>query len=261
MSVSVELSIEDSVAVITLNDVARKNAMTVELGERFEAQVKKVLGQPVLPRAVVITGAGGAFSAGGDLKMLEAFITAPALESREAMSAFYARFLSLLELPMPVIAAIDGPAIGAGLCVAAACDVLVVSEDAKLAFNFVRLGLHPGMGATYFLPRKVGAQKAASLLFTGRMFDGREAVALGLAMESTPRGQALDRAVALAKDIAAASPLAVRALKATLRVDHAELDAALAREAEAQAASYKTKDFAEGLAAMKARRAAVFEEK
>lgn len=259
MSASVELTIVDSVAVVTLNDVARKNAMTVELGEAFKARVKEVLGQAVLPRAVVITGAGGAFSAGGDLKMLEDFIAAPAAETRDSMRAFYARFLSLLELPMPVIAAIEGPAIGAGLCVATACDLLVVSEEAKLAFNFVKLGLHPGMGATYFVPRRLGAQRAASVLLSGRMFDGREAVTLGLAMESTPKGQALERAMAIAKDLAAASPLAVRALKANLHVDHAELDAALARESEAQAVSYKTRDFAEGIAALKARRTAVFE--
>jgi enoyl-CoA hydratase/carnithine racemase len=209
-------------------------------------------------RAVVLTGAGGAFSAGGDLAMLERLRSLPFEEARRFMLSFYARYLSVLDLPVPVVAAIEGPAIGAGLCVALACDVVVVSEDSKLALNFVQLGLHPGMGATYLTPRKVGAQRAAELLLTGRRFDGREAQAMGLALEAAPAGQVLPKAMALAKQIASGGPLAVRALRRGLSVDRPALQAALEREALAQAESYGSADLGEGLRAAAERRAPNF---
>ncbi|MFP2933915.1 enoyl-CoA hydratase/isomerase family protein [Pyxidicoccus sp. 3LG] len=165
------LEVEGAVATLTLNDTARRNVMTPELGDALRARVEALRQRPDV-RAVVLTGAGGAFSAGGDLKMLERLRKSSFEYARTFMLDFYARYLSVLDLPMPTVAAVDGPAIGAGLCVALACDLCVVGEDAKLALNFVQLGLHPGMGATYFVPRRAGAQAAAELLLTGRRFDG-----------------------------------------------------------------------------------------
>ncbi len=254
---SVDLSFEAGVALLTLNDVARKNAMSPELGDLLQARVGELLGRADV-RAVVLTGAGGAFSAGGDLAMLERLRSLPFEEARRFMLSFYARYLSVLDLPVPVVAAIEGPAIGAGLCVALACDVVVVGEDSKLALNFVQLGLHPGMGATYLTPRKVGAQRAAELLLTGRRFDGREAQAMGLALEAAPAGQVLPKAMALAKQIASGGPLAVRALRRGLAVDRPALQAALEREALAQAESYGSADLGEGLRAAAERRAPNF---
>lgn len=254
---SVDLSFEAGVALLTLNDVARKNAMSPELGDLLQARVGELLGRADV-RAVVLTGAGGAFSAGGDLAMLERLRSQPFEEARRFMLSFYARYLSVLDLPVPVVAAIEGPAIGAGLCVALACDVVVVGEDSKLALNFVQLGLHPGMGATYLTPRKVGAQRAAELLLTGRRFDGREAQAMGLALEAAPAGQVLPKAMALAKQIASGGPLAVRALRRGLAVDRPALQAALEREALAQAESYGSADLGEGLRAAAERRAPNF---
>jgi enoyl-CoA hydratase/carnithine racemase len=254
---SVDLSFEAGVALLTLNDVARKNAMSPELGDLLQARVGELLGRADV-RAVVLTGAGGAFSAGGDLAMLERLRSLPFEEARRFMLSFYGRYLSVLDLPVPVVAAIEGPAIGAGLCVALACDVVVVGEDSKLALNFVQLGLHPGMGATYLTPRKVGAQRAAELLLTGRRFDGREAQAMGLALEAAPAGQVLARALGLAKQIASGGPLAVRALRRGLAVDRVALQAALEREALAQAESYGSADLGEGLRAAAERRAPNF---
>jgi enoyl-CoA hydratase/carnithine racemase len=254
---SVDLSFEAGVALLTLNDVARKNAMSPELGDLLQARVGELLGRADV-RAVVLTGAGGAFSAGGDLAMLERLRSLPFEEARRFMLSFYGRYLSVLDLPVPVVAAIEGPAIGAGLCVALACDVVVVGEDSKLALNFVQLGLHPGMGATYLTPRKVGAQRAAELLLTGRRFDGREAQAMGLALEAAPAGQVLPRALGLAKQIASGGPLAVRALRRGLAVDRVALQAALEREALAQAESYGSADLGEGLRAAAERRAPNF---
>jgi enoyl-CoA hydratase/carnithine racemase len=257
MSIAVHLTFEGPVARLTLDDTARKNAMSPELGDLLAARVRELQAHPEV-RAVVLTGAGGAFSAGGDLGMLERLRQSTFEEARAFMRSFYARYLSLLDLGVPTIAAIEGPAIGAGLCVALACDLVVVGEDSKLALNFVQLGLHPGMGATYLAPRRVGAQRAAELLLTGRRFDGKDAAAMGLALEAVPREQVLPRATALAQQVAANAPLAVKALRRALAVDRAALDAALEHEARAQAESYGSVDLGEGLAAAAQRRAPVF---
>ncbi|WP_426755151.1 enoyl-CoA hydratase/isomerase family protein [Myxococcus sp. Y35] len=251
------LEVEGAVATLTLHDTARRNVMTPELGDALRARVEALKLRDDV-RAVVLTGAGGAFSAGGDLKMLERLRQASFEEARTFMLDFYARYLSVLELPVPVIAAVDGPAIGAGLCVALACDLCLVAEDSKLALNFVQLGLHPGMGATYLAPYRAGAQAGAELLLTGRRFDGKEAVRLGLALEAAPSGQVLARARELAGRIAANAPLAVRALKTRLGVDRTQLLRALEAEARFQAESYGSEDLGEGLAAAAERRAPVF---
>jgi enoyl-CoA hydratase/carnithine racemase len=253
----VDVAVEDGVAVLTLVDVVRKNAMTEALGDAVRDAVL-ALRQRNDVRAVVVTGAGEAFSAGGDLAMLEQLRQASFAEARSHMLAFYARYLSLLDLDVPTIAAVRGPAIGAGLCVATACDLMVVADDATLAFNFVGLGLHPGMGASYFLPRRVGHQRAAELLFTGRRFTGRDAVAMGLALDAVTAEAVVGRAVGLARQIATQSGEAVRALCRTLEVDRTMLRAALEREASAQAGSYASDDLREGLAALRERRAPRF---
>jgi enoyl-CoA hydratase/carnithine racemase len=245
------------VAVLVFSDTARKNAMTPELGDALAAAVAELRGDDSV-RAVVLTGAGGAFSAGGDLRMLEKLRTVSPDESRAFMLGFYRRYLSILDLEVPTVAAVEGPAIGAGLCVALACDACVVDEDAKLALNFVALGLHPGMGATFLLPRRVGTQRAMELLCTGRRFDGREAVSMGIALRATPAARVREEALALARTFAANAPMVVRAIKDRLGVDRSALDAALAFEAEQQSRSYASADFAEGLVAAAERRAPQF---
>lgn len=247
---------EGGVVVIVLDDEKRKNAMTAELGAAFrdalvglEAECERGI-----VRAAVITGAGDAFSGGGDLAMLERLRASSFTESYEFMLGFYRRYLAVMDLPVPTIAAVRGPAIGAGLAMALACDVVLFSEDAKLAVNFVALGLHPGMGVTYLLPLRVGAERARELLFTGRRFTGREAAAMGMGLEALPDAEVMPRALALAGQIAQAGPLAVRACKKSLGFDRQALDRALEREAFAQAQSYASADLGEGLAAAKEKR-------
>ena len=255
---AVLVEVVDQVAPVTLNAPRRRNAMTPELGDALAAAVARLRDEPDV-RAVVLTGAGDAFSGGGDLKMLERLRAARFMDARAFMLDFYARYLSVTTLTVPTVAAVRGAAIGAGLCVALACDLCVVDADAKLALNFSQLGLHPGMGATYLLPRRVGAQRAAELLLTGRRFSGVEAAQMGVALEAVEATDVLSRAQALAGQIARNAPLAVRALKATLGLDHAALRAALENEAFRQAESYGSDDLAEGLAAALARRPAVFQ--
>lgn len=254
---AVHVTIRHHVATVTLDDAPRKNAMTAEMGNAFRDAIVRLRSDPSV-RAVVVTGAGGAFSAGGDLKMIETVRGLGFEQARAFMTDFYARFLVVTELRVPTIAAVQGAAMGAGLCVAMACDLCIVDEDAKLGLNFVQLGLHPGMGATYLAPRRAGALRAAELLYTGRRFDGREAVSLGIALRAVPGARVNDDAQELARQIASGAPLAVRALKSELGVDRAALDEALELEARFQAESYGSRDLAEGLAAAVAKRAPVF---
>jgi enoyl-CoA hydratase len=251
---------DDGVAVLTLDDPGRRNAMTDEMGDALAASTAELAGDEQL-RAVVLTGAPPAFSAGGDLAMLEDLARRTrddAFDATETMRAFYRRFLTVRELPVPVIAAINGHAVGAGLCVALACDLRIVAADAKVGLNFARLGLHPGMGGSWLLPRTVDPQRAAAWLYTGRLVSGAEAADAGLALESTPAGDVLPRALELAAEIAAASPVVVRQLKVTLAADAPDLDSALGREAACQAVNYGTEDLREGLSAGRDRRSPAF---
>jgi len=260
------LSREGGVATLTFNDPERRNAMTEAMGEAFAALLAE-LSRDASLRALVLTGAGRAFSAGGDLDFIEARAEAgradpggPARRrNREAMRAFYGLFLAVRDLPCPSIAALNGAAVGAGLCVALACDLRVAARDARLGLNFVRLGIHPGMGATWILPRLVGAAHAADLLLSGRTIDGEEAARMGLVNRCVERDAVLAEARALAGELAAAAPAALRGTRAALaRAPHVSLDDQLAFEAARQAECYETDDLREGLAAARAKRAPVF---
>jgi len=251
---------DGAVATLVLNDPARRNALSAAMGEALLARVGELGRDPGL-RAVLLTGAGAAFSAGGDLEMLEARAreaaagpeALPAL--RDAMRGFYGLFLSLRDLPCPTIAACHGAAMGAGLCLALACDLRLVAEGARLSLNFVRLGLTPGMGATWLLPRLVGPALAAELLYTGRVMSGGEACRIGLASQLLAPEDLLPAARELAAEIARAAPLAVRGVKrALLRSPGAELPDQLGFEALVQARSFASADAREGLLALRERR-------
>ncbi len=252
---------QDGIATLTIDDPDRRNAMTAAMGAELSDRCDELAADPQL-RAVVVTGTPPAFSAGGDLDMLEDLARRTREEGFDAtttMRSFYARFLRVGDLPVPVIAAVNGHAVGAGLCVALAADLRIVAADAKVGLNFSRLGLHPGMGATWYLPRLLGAERAAAWLYTGALHDAGVAVAQGLALEAVEATEVLPRAVALAREIAAASPVVVRQLKRSLRLSP-QLDraASLEVEAAAQAASYGSADLAEGLAAARERRSPDF---
>ncbi|WP_052668139.1 enoyl-CoA hydratase/isomerase family protein [Nitriliruptor alkaliphilus] len=251
---------DDGVAVLTLDDPERRNAMTEAMGDDLTARCAE-LADDTDVRAVVLTGAPPAFSAGGDLAMLEDLgrrTRDEGFDAADHMRAFYRRFLAVRDLPQPVIAAINGHAVGAGLCVALACDLRLVASEAKVGLNFARLGLHPGMGGSWLLPRTLSDQQAKLWLYTGRLFGGEEAAAAGLALEARPADEVLPAALALATEIAGASPVVVRQLKTTLATLPADLDAALDREAAAQAVNYGSQDLVEGLAAGRERRAPDF---
>src|SRR5690606_27747854 len=154
---------------------------------------------------------------------------------------------------------IQGHAVGGGFGLSLLCDVRIASESAKLGTNFARLGLHSGLGISFLLPRLVGVSRAAELLFTGKTISGQEAACWGLVSQALPTSQVLPAALDLAREIAAAAPIAVRGMKASLYegLDWRVREAALS-EAYRQAETLETQDLMEGLAAMRERRAPQF---
>ena len=261
MSDLVQLERDGHVATLRFHDPERRNAMTRAMGEAFAERIAELRDDASL-RCLVLTGAGRAFSAGGDLGMIggqaDQGAAAPGRARRpirDQMRSFYTLFLSVRELPCPTIAAINGHAVGAGLCVALACDLRIVSREAKLGLNFTKLALHPGMGATWTLPRLVGPAKAAELLFTSRLVRGDEAAEIGLANRCVEPEQVLPVAHELAAEIAGCAPLAVRGVKRALaRSADATLEDQLSFEASEQSVCFESADVHEGLAAARERR-------
>ncbi|HEU0033285.1 MAG TPA: enoyl-CoA hydratase-related protein [Kofleriaceae bacterium] len=245
----------NAIGVLTLNRPDNRNSMTPELLDAFLAASAEARADTEA-RCVVVTGTGASFSAGADFKStLQRSGEAPSDRS----FAMYEPFLSLLDIAVPVIGALNGHAVGGGFGLALVCDLRIGALDAKYGANFVKLGLAPGMAISYLLPRLIGMARASELLFTGRLVDGREAEALGILNRAVPAGDVLAEAMQLARTIADNAPLAVRATK---RAIHRGLelhvrDGARA-EAYAQAESLATDDAREGIAALLAKRPPTF---
>lgn len=240
---------DDGVGVITLNRPDNRNSMTEEILEGFRARVAEGRADRDL-RCLVVTGSGRCFSAGADFKSQIQRDDADR-QPHERSFAMYEPFLSLLEVEVPVVGALNGHAIGGGFGLALVCDLRYAREDAKYGANFTRLGLHPGMAVSYLLPRLVGLPRAADWLYTGRLFDGREGADAGVFNEALPGDAVLPRAMEVARAIAANAPVAVRATKRSLTQGLGwEPVAAAYREAYAQAATVATEDAKEGMRAL-----------
>lgn len=248
---------DDGVAVVTLDDAPRRNAMTAELTAAWAVTMDALAHDGGL-RALVLTGAGPSFSSGGDLGWIagDPGETVEALRTR--MLDFYRTWLAVLDLDVPTVAAVNGPAVGAGLCLALACDLRVAAPSAVFSAPFVRLGMHPGMGATSLLPGAVGAALARDMLLTGRPVDADEALRAGLVSRILPADGFLEAALEVGRAIAATAPIASRATTASLRPRAADLDATLRHEAAEQAATLVSDDLQEGLSAARQRRTPVF---
>jgi len=256
---------DGDVVTLHFNDPDRMNAMSRAMGHAFSDQIARLACDERL-RAVVLTGEGRAFSAGGDLDMLQAQADRGAAGPgsawrgiRDEMTSFYRLFLAVRDLPCPTIAAIQGPAIGAGFCVALGCDFRYTARDAKLGLNFTRIGVHPGMGATWTLPRLVGPALAAELLYTSRIIDGEEAGRIGLANRVFSKDEVLAQAQRTAAEIAGNGPAAVRAVKRALsRTENVSLEDQLQFEASEQARNFESTDAQEGIAAVREKRSPSF---
>lgn len=248
------------VGIVTLNRPDNRNSMTADLLAGFAAAVDEARADAGA-RVVVVTGRGSCFSAGADFRsQIQAEGDGRSLMPHEKSFAMYTPFLSVLDLEVPVIAALNGHAVGGGFGLSLVCDVRVAHEDAKYGANFARLGLHPGLGISYLLPRLIGASRAAELLFTGRLVSGAEAERIGLVSRAVPGAEVVPVAMALADEIAQAAPAAVRMTKRSMRQSLGwDVRGAALSEAYAQAATIETSDFREGMAALLEKRPPRFE--
>jgi len=252
--------VRDAVATLTLNRPERLNALGDTLRDDLHDAVQRA-GADSDVRAIVLTGAGKGFCSGGDVKAMNEAREARAERSIvDKVAPQRDRVLvAMRDAPQPIIAAVNGAAAGAGMNLALACDIRLAATTARFGQTFVRRGLHPDWGGTYFLPRIVGLAKACELIFTGEMIDAQEALSLGIVTAVYPPEHLLPAARDLAAKIAAGPPLAIRlARRALYRNQAADLEAALEFETFAQNVCAETEDAREGIRAFVEKRAPKF---
>ena len=242
-----DVRVEERVATLTLADPERRNALTLETVDAIsdaldELELREDVG------ALVVTGAGRAFCAGADLAILET-------TDREGLRRIYEAFLRVARSPLPSIAAVNGPAVGAGFNLALCCDVRIAARSARFVTRFLDIGLHPGGGHTWLLQRAIGPSAAAAMLLFADDADGERAAQIGLALRCVDDDALLDQATALARRAAGAPPELVHRVKETLRATATldEHDAAVELELDAQEWSTQQEFFRAGIAALRAR--------
>lgn len=246
------------IAVVTFDLPGRRNSMSTAMTASWVRLMGLLRQDPDLA-ALVVTGEGSAFNAGGDLSWIVSEPDAQVADLRTRMLDFYRSWLTVKQLEVPTIAAINGHAIGAGFALALAMDIRYAAADAKLGVPFTSLGLHPGMATTWSLPDVAGHAVARDLLLTGRIVTGQEAVGLGLVSLAAPADEVLGHALAAAERVAAAAPVATRlTLQAVRDGGHASYERALEWEALAQAVTLATDDLHEGIAAAAEKRRPTF---
>jgi enoyl-CoA hydratase/carnithine racemase len=248
----------EGVVLLTLDNPGMRNAMSDEMTSSWVAAIDQIAADPSV-RAVVVTGEGSAFCSGGNTSWIASEPDASVDRLRSRMLPFYRAWLSIRRLEVPTIAAVNGAAIGAGLCLALACDIRYAAAGAKLGVPFNKLGMHAGMAGTWLLPNVVGPAHARDLLLTGRVVEAEEALRLGLVSRVIDKGSFLDEVLATAAGIAATAPIAARLTKIALADGgHADFEAALQWEALAQPMTLATADLQEGIAAAKEKRSPQF---
>jgi 2-(1,2-epoxy-1,2-dihydrophenyl)acetyl-CoA isomerase len=244
---AVLFTVKDQVATITLNNPAHRNALGDAVKRALTEAVQAVQADPDI-RALVITGAGGVFCAGGDIRAMQGAV----LDSagwRDRMLAARDVVLPLVQLDRPVIAAVDGAAFGAGFSLALAADFVLASPTARFCMSFMRVGLVPDWGSLHTLPRIVGVQRAKELMLSAREVDANEAKTLGIVMEIHAQPELLARAQAMAASFVHASPTAVSMTKRALAASpHNDLGAMLDLEANAQAVAFMTPQHRDAIA-------------
>ena len=251
---------QDHIVTLTMNEPERRNPLTGNTAvAEFLAAIDRIHADHSV-RAVILTGAGSAFSSGGNVRDMGRYADMPALELRREYRLGIQRLpQALFNLEVPVIAAVNGHAIGAGLDLACMCDIRVAAEEAKFAESFVKLGIIPGDGGAWLLPRIVGFSKASEMALTGDIIDAQEALRFGLVSKVVPADQLMDEAMAIAKKIASNPPHAVRMTKRLLREgSQTGLKNILEASAAFQAICHTTEDHDEAVNAFLEKRTPTF---
>ena len=252
-------TIEDGVAMLTFNRPERMNALSTPIMEGLLHGLPRLAGDPGV-RVIVLTGAGRAFCAGGDVKsMAEGGEERSAAEATARLRSRMEVSRILHELPKPTIAMINGPAAGAGLAFALACDLRIAGASARLVTAFVKVGFSGDFGGSFFLTRLVGTAKARELYFTGRPVDAQEALSLGLVNRVVPDDQLADATMELARSLAQGPQIALGLMKRNLNcAESSGLAELLHLEAANQVLTGRTEDHREAAKAFVEKRAPVF---
>jgi 2-(1,2-epoxy-1,2-dihydrophenyl)acetyl-CoA isomerase len=253
----VVLDVAGAVARLTLNRPGSGNAIDAQLGRSFRAHAESLVGRDDV-RAVLLTGAGATFCVGGDLAYFAA-TDDPGAALHTLATDLHAGIEALRSIDSPVIAAVQGAAAGAGLSLVAGADLVVAADDAKLTMAYTAVGLSPDGGATWFLPRLIGARRTAELALTNRRLSAAEALDWGIVSQVVPVDELLTTAESLATNIAAGPTSAFGRVKRLLAASSTTgLSEQLAAEADAIAACAAGADGAEGIAAFLEKRRPTF---
>ena len=254
---------EGRIVTLTMNSDETRNAISSdEMIDTFEAAARKINRDDSVS-VVILTGEGKAFSSGGNVKDMHdksGMFGGTPVELREGYRRGIQRIpLAMHNLEVPLIAAVNGPAIGAGCDLAMMCDMRIASDRAKFAESFAKIGIIPGDGGAWFLPRVIGMSRACEMAFTGEAVDAETALAWGMVSEVTSPDQLLERANHLAERIAVNPPRALRMTKKLLKEGQkVSLETLLELSASMQDLAHHTADHEEAIAAMLEKRAAVF---
>jgi len=252
----------NGVVILTMNQPQLRNVLTgnAAVGDFVEA-CDRIQSDPSV-RVAIVTANGPVFSSGGNIQVMKEYIEQdvdPALIREEYRTGIQRLTRALFSLEVPLIAAINGPAIGAGCDLACMCDIRIASENAKFAESFVKMGLVAGDGGGWFLPRIVGMSRAAEMTFTGDALDAAQALACGLVSRVVTEDRLLDDALELAARIAANPARVVRMSKRLLREGQgASLDSLLEMSAGFQAIAHKSSDHKEAVLSFIEKRTPVF---
>jgi enoyl-CoA hydratase/carnithine racemase len=254
----IEYSVVEHVALILLNRPERKNAFTLDMLDVW-ADALRTAERDDQVRAVVLTGSGDTFCAGVDLSVLSQIEPVPLARKQMLTERVHRVLQATTELRKPLIAAINGAAVGAGLDMALAADLRFAGESARMSEGYIRIGLVPGDGGCYFLPRIVGPAKALELLLTGDFVDAREALSIGLVNRTYPDDELLRATIDFAHTLSALAPIAVSLIKRTVyQSTDMSLTASLDLISSHMAVVQSTEDYAEARAALAEMRPPVF---
>jgi enoyl-CoA hydratase/carnithine racemase len=262
----ITLERQGAVAILTLNRPESLNALGAPGdGDQIRAACEEVNADPTI-RAVILTGAGRAFSAGGDVKAMknrEGAFGGGGVGIRDNYRNNIHRLVrSIYGLEVPSIAAVNGAAIGLGCDVACMCDIRIASDTARFGVTFLKLGIIPGDGGAWLLPRIIGMSRASEMLFTGDLIDAKTAGAWGLVSHVVPHETLMEEAMTLAQRIAQQPPHALRLAKNLLKHgQNASYDTLMDMSAATQALAHLTEDHMEGVNALLEKRPPVFKGK